>query len=227
MSNFDDLKKEIHEDAKHDPDNFFILDEGADFIEYEDETVCGRLCRYEDMSKIDPKEWIQKHIRLGSSVTDLDIDDIAGFVSENINKDMYRTLHYLVFIRDEEHDFDELVGKLESISGYPLLEVHDFPAGGQLGITWANDCCAIIHIGNIEKAVDQMIQEGLLGSWERRREIDIGIKSTIAHEIRHLAQGDIYLEGVEFLPDPEEDAEGFARETMDSYLAYTEPDINI
>ena len=63
-----------------------------------------------------------------------------------------------------------------------------------------------------------MIDNGDIYEWEEKSETDIGIKSTIAHEIRHLAQDDPFCK--ECYTDPEEDAEQFARDVMDAYLGY-------
>lgn len=41
MSDFEDLKKEIYNDIDDDPDHCLVLDEGENFIEYEDLTSCG------------------------------------------------------------------------------------------------------------------------------------------------------------------------------------------
>ncbi len=220
-SNLDHIKAEIHKDVKDHPESFFILDEGDDFIEYEDETAYGYHCRYEDMDNI-TKDWIRDRIVVSSSIKKLDIDDIAAFVFENIPRNIYRTLHRLVFIRDDEADFEEFEEQLESITGYPLLEVHDFPENGQIGIAWVIDCTAVVHLGNIEKVIDRQIECGDLEEWEKQDELDIGIKSTIAHELRHLAQNDLYLES-DFAEDEEEDAEQFARNVMDAYLGYKDP----
>ena len=214
MTRFEVIKTDIKDLAKENPDTVFIYDEGDNFIEYEED---GRVARYEDMENI-TADWIKEHIVVASSVKDLDIDDIAGFIYEYIPKEMCQSLNHLVFIQDEEEDFDEMMDKLESVTGYPLLECHDFPSEDQLGILWSNDCTIIVHIGNIIKGVKDMIDNGDIYEWEEKSETDIGIKSTIAHEIRHLAQDDPFCK--ECYTDPEEDAEQFARDVMDAYLGY-------
>ena len=221
---FANIKAQIHENE--DGESFFILDEGDDFIEMESTVEPIKVCRYENMYEIS-SDWIKDRIITSSSVN-IDKDDMAKFVFEHIPKETYQTLRYLIFIKDDEADFDELFDQLESITGYPLLEVHDFPHGDQLGITWTVDCCCVVHVGNIEKEIDRMVRDGDIDEWERAPETEIGIMTTIAHELRHLQQTDLFLQSdVVFLSDPEEDAEEFARQTMDQILGYSEPDLKI
>ncbi len=216
-SDFQKIKESIHADASAEPDLIYILDEGDDFIEYEDAAYPERLCRYED--GFDNPEWIKARILCSPALKDFDVDDIANFVHGYLEKDTYRSLRYLIFIKDDEADFDYFLDKLESITGYSLLEAHCFPAEDQLGISWIADCCSVVHIGNIEKAVDEEIEMCDISASERENEINIGIKTTVAHELRHLMQNDPYRQAeIWFEDDPEEDAEQFARDAVDNYL---------
>ena len=218
-NNFRRIKESIQLDTAEDPENFYVLDEGEDFIECED-ISSGRLARYEDISGIG-SNWIRDKIVLASSVKGVNVRDIADFVFDYIPREIYQTLNKMVFIANDEADFDELFDSLESITGYQLLECHNFPSDNQLGISWVNDCCVVIHVGNIEKCVDEMIEQGEISSHERESEIDIGIKTTVAHELRHLAQDDPYFDRSQVswnYKDPEADAEQFARDIVDKYL---------
>ena len=83
------------------------------------------------------------------------------------------------------------------------------------------EVCTGLIIINIEKCVDEMIEQGEISLYEREDEIEIGIKTTIAHELRHLAQDDPYFDRSQVswnYRDPEADAEQFARDVVDKYL---------
>ena len=134
---------------------------------------------------------------------------------------MLMTVSRIVFIYDDEADWDELFED-ERIGN--LLEEQNFPDDGQLGITWATANICIVHVRNIVEGTQKLFETGQLYAWEKAGCINEGILTTIAHEIRHIAQNNPYLPENVLGQSPddsdEDDAEAFAQNFLEEHSAY-------
>lgn len=223
------IKDEIHRDLKEYQDDMFLLDETDSSI-YVDDYRDGYGIKYEITdTDVMTRDWLSEKLIVTPEAVKTGVvtkDSILDFVFNRIPKEAYQNLNKIIVIGDEEKDFDWLSDELERFpdTSYDLLEVHNLPDDNQLGINWHSDSIIVIHVGNIIKTTDEMIEDGDLYEWERNGFIIEGIKTTLAHEIRHLWQSNPYVgeEALQsFLDDPEEDAERFARDVVDGQFFYT------
>lgn len=224
--NYKDTVKEIHEmTSQYNEDDMgydgvFIGDEASDSIFIYDYTDTFEYAyRIYDIDTID-KDWLKKRTIITPSAEKtghVNIDHIIDWMFNKIPKETFRTLTRLVFIYDDVNDYDYLRDiRIDDYihDFYELLESHELPDEHQLGLSWATAFCSIINIKAITDTVDEMLKKGEIFDYEYATEIDIGIKMTIAHELRHLQQNDQFVSdeiAKDFLADDEEDAEEFAR----------------
>lgn len=223
---FKRIKDEIYHDVKEYPDAVCILEESDSSIFVEDDTD-GYSWRYEftDTDAMD-SAWLSDRIVVTPSTQEtgiLNIESLKEFILSFIPKETYQTLNRLVFVSDLEKDWDYLWEyKDERIDTdfSDLLEMHSLP-DGLLGINWSTNCVVVVNVGEIINTVREMLESGEIYDYEYSSEVIIGLKTTIAHEFRHLQQNNPYVsEAVRktFLDDPEIDAESFARDIVDGVL---------
>ena len=212
----DDFKRivsEIHSDVDSHPDEIFIVDEDDTHITVSDIIEFERNYCITDTDAI-TKEWLKEKIIITPSAKKrINKENITDWIFNKIPKETYQTLNRLVFISNDEKDFDYLC-ELKNEDFDDLLQIHNLPDDNQLGINWSADCYVIIHVGNIVKSTNKMVSNGELYDYEKEDCIRWGILTTIAHELRHLEQENPYLSEEiykSFIDDPEEDAETFAQ----------------
>ena len=211
---FKDTKYNIHKDIAKYEDEIYLIEETDDSITVIDMTDGFERTYCITDTDAMTKDWLSEKIIITPSAKEsglIDKDEITNWIFNKIPKETYQTVNKVVFIYNDEKDFDYLCN-LKDEDFDNLLEVHDLPSDNQIGINWMTDCYIIIHIGNIVKSSEDMIHNGELYTYEKNDCIKWGIFTTIAHELRHLQQANPYIsESVKFLDDPEEDAEEFAR----------------
>lgn len=230
-SDFDMILKRVHADANKNPDVIEIEDENSNSIlihDYSDE-VFDKRYRITDTAVMD-KEWLLNHVIITPSLSKASeqgntlwsspmpiqrvLDFISDFILNYVPKETYKTLNKLVLIYDDEEDFDWLYQT--PIKDYAedfdyLLEIHEFPPENGIGLTWSSDCVTIVNLKHIKEASDDLLSSGDISEAEQDEDVIRGVLMTIAHEFRHLQQNCPYQkENIDFLQDPEIDAETFA-----------------
>ena len=180
--------------------------------------------------KVMTKKWLRDRIVVTPSAKNMgiDVNTVADWLHKNLEKRFYSTLQYIVFCGDdEEGDFDYLRDLNDFF--YSALEEHDLPSDSQIGINWFSASCVIIHVGNIFIGTRKMIESGEIYDWEENLCNNQGVAETLVHEIRHLAQSNPYIPD-EFFgsldPNPEEDAEIFARRFYDRHPVQLVDDVD-
>ena len=215
----DDFKRiiaDIHDDAK-DNDDFMIEEETDTFIAvWDNMDDIDRRYTITDTDALS-EEWLSSKIIITPSADKempMGRPDIVRWIMNHIPKENYQTLNKLIFIYDDEADFDWLYELFNSNEyDYNLLEVHNLPDENQLGINWYEQCCAVVNIKTIKQTTRSLITDEIIEDYEYNSAVTYGLLTTIAHEIRHIAQANPYInENIPFENDPEEDAENFAQD---------------
>ena len=131
----------------------------------------------------------------------------------HMDKNMLMTLNRVYFITGEEEDTDNIY-KDDTFS--EAVESGHYIDDNEVGITWWDYDAAVINVKAIEETMDDMDD----GFMNRKKEMDFGVLTTMVHEIRHVAQSNLYLP--EFVlkyngRDNEDDAETYARNWVDNH----------
>lgn len=202
----------------------YILDESDDeFTVVDDTEDTDRAIRYVNHDKITPA-WLEERIIITYSAAwyDQAVDSraLAEYLYRTVDKHILQTLEYIVVVSaDTGRDWDELFLILEDRLGNPILEVCDLPEDS-LGIQWAEYQTVVINLGNIIEASKELCVDGFS---DVATETNIGVITTVLHELFHMAQNDPYAPEELFhgLPqDPEAQAEAWARETWEKSGGY-------
>lgn len=220
MALFDQIKALIKEDIEQtknteDEDLLYIEEETENTIYiYDDLDGFSRRYSITDPDTIS-RQWILDRIVITDSVADagvtIDKDQLAGWIFDNVDKNMLLTLEYIILSNDCEDDFDFLE-KFNPDKFGQSAEMNTLPDESQLGIMWFNDQVVAASVGGITNCIDEIIESGYIEDWERMSAINNEIVKTIVHEIRHLAQANPYLPEDILLQDgnDEQDAESYA-----------------
>lgn len=202
----------------------YILDESeSEFTVIDDTEGTGRAIRYISHDKITPA-WLEDQIVITYSAGwyDQAVDSraLAEYLSKTVDKQILQILEHIVIVSaDTERDWDELFPILEDRHGNPILEVCDLPDEG-VGIHWAEYQTVVINLGNIIELSKELCADGFS---DVATEINIGVITTVLHELFHMAQNDPYApeELFQGLPvDPEDQAETWARKTFEENGGY-------
>ena len=202
----------------------YIMDESeVEFTVVDNTEDTDRTIRYISHDKITPA-WLEDRIVITYSAGwyDQAVDPraLAEYLFKTVDKHILQTLEYIVIVSaDTERDWDELFPILEDRHGNPILEVCDLPDEG-LGIQWAEYQTVVINLGNIIEASKELCADGFS---DVATETNIGVITTVLHELFHMAQNDPYApeELFQGLPqDPEAQAEAWARKTWEKSGGY-------
>lgn len=149
-------------------------------------------------------------------LVDIDIDDLSDYLCRYAKNSLIN-LEQIIFINDTEKDFDELYERRDGYDWRECLEVNDLPID-ELGIMWFERSMVLVNIGEILKTTEEMAKNGEIYPEDIPKELNIGIVTTLLHELRHLEQANPYIPAEEFNQisiDKEADAEEYAREIYD------------
>ena len=139
---------------------------------------------------------------------------LCDWIYKKIPKYIYMNLQKIIFVYDNDEDYEELSNLIDE----DILETNSLPDEETLGVEWHSDDIVIVSVKNIETETNQMLKRGELYKEEVDTCINNGIMTTLVHEMRHLAQNNLYLpEEVlnQTEEDDEEDAESFAQDLCD------------
>jgi len=168
--------------------------------------------------------WLKKKIILTDSAKKCsfvpNINVLANWLIANFDKKYYLNLNHIIFIYDDETDFDELYEKEEFAE---MLDGHNFPSENQLGIYWNEYDTVVISIGNILRECEKL--ESVADSYSINKEMNIGVFVTILHELAHMGYSNPYVpdfDDSEFYSedDEEECVENIARTAYEKNPAY-------
>lgn len=147
---------------------------------------------------------------------------LVDFKSANINKkkffkllnkvdeEILMAIEAIVFINSE----DELLDYMDEINYYPDSMDIENELGKYLG------CYKIVMVNMV--AINNYAEENALDIIDNERLVNIGIWTTLLHELRHSIQGHPYFYQIEFKEDEEDDAEEYARKVFDNILEVEE-----
>lgn len=209
--------KGIREAVQADIDSgepIYILDESeSEFTAVDDTEGTDRTIRYISHDKITSASagWYDQAV---------DPHSLAEYLFKTVDKHVLQTLEHIVIVSaDTERDWDELFLILEDRHGNSILEVCDLPDDG-VGIHWAEYQTVVINLGNIIELSKELCADGFS---DVATETNIGVITTVLHELFHMAQNDPYApeELFQGLPvDPEDQAEAWARKTFEEKGGY-------
>lgn len=205
----------------------YIMDESENELTVVDNTEdTDRAIRYVSHDKITPT-WLEERIVTTYSAGwyDQAVDPcaLAEYLSRTVDKHILQTLEYIVIVSaDTERDWDELFPILKDRHGNPILEVCDLP-DECVGIQWAEYQTVVVNLGNIIELSKELCSDGFS---DVATETNIGVITTVLHELFHMAQNDPYApeELFQGLPvDPEDQAEAWARKILRRMEAMCSP----
>jgi hypothetical protein len=223
MMTLEMIKKSIEDDIKNGLEVEILAESNDSIVVYDNADIMDRDYEIKNPNIL-TKDWLKEHTIITPSVNELpqkiNVDKMIDWVYENIDKDMYLTLERIIICNDEEKDFDYLRDYNDEL--YSQLECNDLPSENQLGIMWYDASIVVVNFGTIIKTTNEMIEDGYLYEYEKNDNINYGLISTLAHEIRHLAQANPYLpeDVLQQCGDDEEDAEQYAINICDEHNVY-------
>ena len=116
----------------------------------------------------------------------------------SIDPNMMTTLQYIFFVTNED-DIAFVCDKAEADYG-DFPETIDFEENDMLGCFWYQHSSIIINLTAIEKAVHEIADED-----EYQKEFEIGLMTTLTHEIRHLGLSNMFLYIGDYPPEEAEE----------------------
>ena len=166
---------------------------------------------YMDLNFINDRVIISKSVQ--DSKFPINRQVLCEWIYKNIPKYIYMNLQKIIFVYDNDEDYDELTSLIDE----DILETNSLPFENILGIEWHSDDIVVVSVKNIETETNQMLLRGDLEKEEVETCINNGIMTTLVHELRHLAQNNLYLPEriLKQTQDDEEDAESFALDICD------------
>lgn len=219
-----DLIRELVQSDIDAGEPLYILEESQDeFVVVDDTEGTSRAIRYVCHDKITP-DWLEEHILMSSMSKWIDqtVDphSLAEYIFRAVDRHILQTLEYIVIIVDADRDWDELFPILEDRYGNPILDCCDLPDNGLLGIELAEYQTVVINLDEIVRSAKEICADGF-GNLDT--EVNIGVITTVLHELFHMVQNDPYApeELFQGLPkDPEAQAETWARRTFEEHGGY-------
>lgn len=205
-------------------EELYILEESdSEFTIVDDTEGYGRDIRYIDHDRITP-EWLEKRILVTEAAKQCDYTvntrTLAEYLSGAVPKDVLQTLEKIVIVADDEEDWDELFPQLEDRHGNPILEVCDLPDEDLVGYQWAMYQVALV---NLKAIIDATRELWTMAGAVVKSEVNIGVCTTLLHELFHMAQNDPYAPEELFkgLPkDSEQAAEAWAIKIWEENAEY-------
>lgn len=167
------------------------------------------------------ESWLRSRIYYTAStqqekaVYDQPVISLLQFLDPN----MLITLEHIFFVRDET-DIDEIC-TLVGAEPCEFPSAIDFDEPETLGCFWHQYSSVIIHMAAIDKTVQEMKTEydhdGMY--FNTATETDIGVFTTLTHEIRHLGLSNPYLDEQEYprTEETEQAVEAWAIETYEQW----------
>lgn len=215
---YKDIRAAVQADIDSGAPMYILEESDSEFIVVDDRELMSRAIRYTSYERI-TLAWLRERILVTGSARRHGIDTgvLADYLCCVVPKGALQSLEHIVFISDTDADWDELFPLLEDLHGNPILEACDLP-DGDLGIAWVNYQTAVIDLQAIEQAAAEVSEQAFLDEEEK----EIGIATTVLHELFHLVQNDPYAPDALFrgLPDdPELQAEVWARRTWEKHQA--------
>ena len=153
-----------------------------------------------------------------NSAYKVDSEALIHWLYESLPKEMWMTLNKIILVYDDEADFEELYNRNDIGE---LLGLHDLTKDGCCGLTWATEDIVVVDVQHIVRfSLDDADKDGL--PWYVDEDINRGIKTTLIHEIRHVAQNNPYLPETILQQESsdEDDAEEYARNFVDKHPCY-------
>ena len=229
MNFFEDVKDRINDLAKSYSQNTdgneygdeyfnvsYVSDTSIEISEYLDGN-----CR--EYTETDPavinKDWIRDRIIITDSAIELDLhvdpEIMAEWISDSVDATILMTLDHIIITNNSEEDYDFL-SMMDDRYAY-MLECSDLPGEETAGLMWYNYQMVFVNMGTLVSSADEMVADGLLYEWERNSEINEWVATTVAHEIRHLAQANPFMREdiLQQVGDDEADAEEYALRICD------------
>lgn len=218
-----DALRLIRESVQADIDageDLYILEESAGELTVVDDTEGhDRAIRYTAHDRITPA-WVEERILVTESAKQcrytVNTKILAEYLTRVIPKDVLHTLEKIIIVTDDEKDWEELFPQLEDRHGNPILEVCDLPDETLVGYQWAMYQVVLI---NLKAIIDAARELWPMVGMMVKSEVNIGVCTTLLHELFHMAQNDPYAPEELFkgLPkDPEQAAEAWAINTWET-----------
>lgn len=220
---FDAIRKAVQSDIDAGKPLYILEESKEEFVVVDDTVGMSRAIRYVRHDKITP-DWLEEHILMSSMVNwfdhAVDPHSLAEYIFRAVDRHILQTLEYIVIIADADRDWDELFPVLEDRHGNPILDCCDLPDDGMLGVELAEYQTVVINLDEIVRSSKEICAEGFSNL---DTEVNLGVITTVLHELFHMAQNDPYApeELFQGLPqDPEAQAEAWARRTFEEHCGY-------
>ena len=149
----------------------------------------------------------------------IDKEKVVEYLDGHMDKNMLMTVDRILFVTGDEED-DDKIFKNERVAEGAFEAGHWLPDKNQVGLTWWDYDIVCISLKGIREGVDECVNTFRLDKDEERDEINIGVLTTLVHEVRHTAQDNPYLPEKFFGPvsrDKEKDAEEYARDWVERH----------
>lgn len=220
---FEAIRKAVQSDIDAGEPLYILEESKEEFVVVDDTEGMSRAIRYVRHDKITP-DWLEEHILMSSMVSwfdhAVDPHSLAEYIFRAVDRHILQTLEYIVIIADADRDWDELFPVLEDRHGNPILDCCDLPDDGMLGVELAEYQTVVINLDEIVRSSKEICAEGFSNL---DTEVNLGVITTVLHELFHMAQNDPYASEELFqgLPqDPEAQAEAWARRTFEEHGGY-------
>lgn len=221
LVNFKKIISEIHFDVNHTStlDNYVTIQKETEHTISIFDALNGeaeaRPYTIRDPKTIDAK-YLSSIIRISDEANKLnptiDTTKLIAYL-DKLDKNMLMTVQRICFITDDEEENDSIYKDPLFAEG---IEAGHGIGPNQIGVTWWDMDVIVINLKNIKETTEEIVYD----EYEFDSEFNIGILTTIVHEIRHSAQNNMYLPEKYINPisiDPEADAEEYARNWVDTH----------
>lgn len=204
-----------------------LRDEICEVLEKDNEKIClydedyeREFCLYKP-SAMTPK-WLKDKIIIPESVRNCgfcpNVDTLANWIIQNFSKEYYINLNRIIFTFNEDADFEELSQDKEIEEMFDAG--HYFPCEENLGIYWNEYDTVVISIFNILESCREIEAKDDL-YFDMSKEMNIGIMTTLLHELGHLGQNNPYTPDIASEEGKEEEVvEALAIEAYDRNPQY-------
>lgn len=213
------IRESVQADINAGEDLYILEESDSEFTVVDDTEGYDRAIRYIVHDRITPA-WLEERILVTESAKQraytVNTRTLAEYLSEAVPKGVLQTLEKIIIVADDEKDWDELFPQLEDRHGNPILEVCDLPDEGLVGYQWAMYQVVLI---NLKAIIDTSRELCPMEGTMVKSEVNIGVCTTLLHELFHMAQNDPYAPEELFkdLPKgPEQAAETWAINTWEA-----------
>ena len=204
-----------------------IKDEICEVLEQDETKVCvydedyeREFCLYKPTAMT--ADWLKNKIVITQSAKDCgfcpDAEVLANWLIANFGKEYYLNLNKIVFSFDEDADYDELCQNEDFEEMFDAG--HYFPCEECLGIYWNEYDTVVISIQNILASCREIETKDDM-YFDMSKEMNIGIMTTLLHELGHLGQNNPYTPDIASEEGKEEEVvEALAIEAYDRNPQY-------